>query len=335
MFFISDTLYPQRSTGELASYQKKMIRIDDHVGVAIAGLTSDARVLRWVVLSISHGCIIHLLIVMRPQQLYATKGHAIEDALRSTHSRRSDRAKHCRPSSDKHSILWKATLWCWIPRDRTRCTFLHWGQSRPTRTDNTIAIVLQETGPHLFEFSPTGNFYEYHAHSIGARSQSAKTYLEDHATEFEDCKLMISTHATLATLADQFCSLRRDLCLTGTLDELIQHGLNALRDTLQQDKNLTQQNTSIGIIGTNASGKKIPFRSLDDEAVEPYLEEMRRRQGVTTEAEAEPASASSAATADGEGSNNAQSGESSSGATGQTGGDAPTANDGDGDVQMQ
>jgi hypothetical protein len=37
----------QRSTGELASYQQKMFRIDDHVGIAIAGLTSDARVLRF------------------------------------------------------------------------------------------------------------------------------------------------------------------------------------------------------------------------------------------------------------------------------------------------
>lgn len=36
----------KRSTGELATYQKKMITIDDHVGIAIAGLTSDARVLR-------------------------------------------------------------------------------------------------------------------------------------------------------------------------------------------------------------------------------------------------------------------------------------------------
>jgi hypothetical protein len=38
----------QRSTGELASYQQKMFRIDDHVGIAIAGLTHDARVLRSV-----------------------------------------------------------------------------------------------------------------------------------------------------------------------------------------------------------------------------------------------------------------------------------------------
>lgn len=39
--------FVQRSTGELAAYQQKMIRIDDHVGIAIAGLTSDARVLRY------------------------------------------------------------------------------------------------------------------------------------------------------------------------------------------------------------------------------------------------------------------------------------------------
>ena len=37
----------QRSSGELASYQKKLIKIDEHMGIAIAGLTSDARVLRY------------------------------------------------------------------------------------------------------------------------------------------------------------------------------------------------------------------------------------------------------------------------------------------------
>lgn len=53
---------------------------------------------------------------------------------------------------------------------------------------NLIEPSLQETGPHLFEFSPAGISYEYHAHSIGARSQSAKTYLEDNYAEYEDCE---------------------------------------------------------------------------------------------------------------------------------------------------
>ena len=35
----------KRTPGELASYQKKLIAVDDHIGVAISGLTSDARVL--------------------------------------------------------------------------------------------------------------------------------------------------------------------------------------------------------------------------------------------------------------------------------------------------
>jgi 20S proteasome subunit alpha 6 len=46
--------------------------------------------------------------------------------------------------------------------------------------------MKQETGPHLFEFSPAGTAFEYYAHSIGARSQSAKTYLEKNFESFED-----------------------------------------------------------------------------------------------------------------------------------------------------
>ena len=41
----------KRQPSELASYQKKIVRIDSHVGVAFSGLTSDARVLRFVISS--------------------------------------------------------------------------------------------------------------------------------------------------------------------------------------------------------------------------------------------------------------------------------------------
>ena len=54
---------------------------------------------------------------------------------------------------------------------------------------------LQETGPHLFEFSPSGVTYEYFAMAIGARSQSAKTYLERHFEEFADCEHSIASAA--------------------------------------------------------------------------------------------------------------------------------------------
>jgi 20S proteasome subunit alpha 6 len=38
----------------------------------------------------------------------------------------------------------------------------------------------------LYECSPAGNVFDYYAVSIGARSQSAKTYLEKHFKSFED-----------------------------------------------------------------------------------------------------------------------------------------------------
>lgn len=261
----------KRSTGELASYQKKMIRIDDHVGVAIAGLTSDARVL---------------------------SNFMRQKAMQS-------RMLYARPIPVGRIVQSIA--------DRAQTNTQYYGK-RPYGV-GFLVVGEDETGPHLFEFSPTGVFYEYHAHSIGARSQSAKTYLEDHYAEFEDC----------------------------SLDDLIQHGLNALRDTLQQDKALTKQNTSIGIVGATMTGKAAKFRTLDDEAVEPYLEEMKRRQGAGAEAEAEA----------GAGDDNDQSGGSGEAAMAvegeasqtpaagaetvpeQSGANAPSASDGDGDVQMQ
>jgi 20S proteasome subunit alpha 6 len=60
--------------------------------------------------------------------------------------------------------------------------------SYPTYTPPNEFLAVQETGPHLFEFSPSGVTYEYFALAIGARSQSAKTYLEKHYEEFPDCE---------------------------------------------------------------------------------------------------------------------------------------------------
>jgi 20S proteasome subunit alpha 6 len=85
--------------------------------------------------------------------------------------------------------------------------------------------------------------------SIGARAQSAKTYLERYYTEFED----------------------------SDLDSLVKHGLCALRDTLQQDKELNIDNTSVGIVGRDQK-----FEAVDGERLQRFLgllgEETGRRE---------------------------------------------------------
>lgn len=43
----------KRASSELSAYQKKIITIDDHIGVSIAGLTADARMLRYIQYSLS------------------------------------------------------------------------------------------------------------------------------------------------------------------------------------------------------------------------------------------------------------------------------------------
>jgi 20S proteasome subunit alpha 6 len=66
---------------------------------------------------------------------------------------------------------------------------------------------------------------------------------------------------------------------SGSLGDLIQHGLHALRETLQQDKELNVNNTSIGIVGPQSEHEKVPisggsFRILENDAVEPFLKTM-------------------------------------------------------------
>jgi 20S proteasome subunit alpha 6 len=223
----------KRSTGELASYQQKMYRIDNHVGIAIAGLTSDARVLSNF---------------MRQQAM-------------------SSRMVFNRAIPVNRLVSSIA--------DKAQVNTQEYGR-RPYGV-GFLVIGEDQSGPHLFEFSPSGNAYEYYAMSIGARSQSAKTYLERHYESFPDC----------------------------TLEELITHGLHALRETLQQDKGLTTANTSIGIVGPvgahEAAGSGNVFRILEGESIDVYLKTMTPKeapggtQPPPTAGEAGPAGGNAAA----------------------------------------
>jgi 20S proteasome subunit alpha 6 len=69
----------------------------------------------------------------------------------------------------------------------------------------------------------------------------------------------------------------------GSLEELIKHGLHALRETLQQDKELTIQNTSIGITGApseHEQWKTENFRILEGDKIDVFLKSMTPKEVV-------------------------------------------------------
>jgi len=116
-----------------------------------------------------------------------------------------------------------------------------------------LVAGYDSTGPHIYQTCPSANYYECRCMAIGARSQSARTYLERHLEEFEG----------------------------SSRDQLIRHALRALRDTLAGEGELTAQNCSLAIVGEGAD-----LEVLDDAAVTPFLEgldrEDRRGRPVAT-----------------------------------------------------
>lgn len=153
--------------------------------------------------------------------------------------------------------------------------------------------------------------------SIGARSQSAKTYLETHFVDFEDCAMPSPLPPPRASQLTPSFNLSNG---AGDLPTLIKHGLHALRDTLQQDKELTPLNTSLGIIGfssptsaapaaevkpTEESGTAAPppvgsagaagfqkFVIIEGDQLQPYLDSMDPKEVI--DGEATPAAAAAA-----------------------------------------
>ncbi|KAI8920612.1 nucleophile aminohydrolase [Entophlyctis helioformis] len=200
----------KRSPGELASYQKKILKIDDHMGIAFAGLTSDARVLSNF---------------MRTE---AMKSRMIYD----------------RPLPLSRIVA--------SVGDKAQINTQRYGK-RPYGV-GLLVVGFDETGPHLYECSPSGNYFDYVAMAIGARSQSAKTYLENHFSTFAKA----------------------------SLDEIILHGLRSLRDTLQQDKELNINNCSVGVVG-----KDTKFYLVESEGLQRYLD-------MLADTEAPPAASTSA-----------------------------------------
>ncbi|KAJ3396382.1 hypothetical protein HDU92_003224 [Lobulomyces angularis] len=205
----------KRSQSELASYQNKIIKIDKHMGVAVAGLISDANILSSFMRTEA----------MKSKMLFNRPLPTLRIVTKL-----SDKAQ---VNTQKYGF-------------------------RPYGVGLLVA-GYDETGPHLFECAPSGNFFDYVAISIGARSQSAKTYLEKHYQSFEN----------------------------STMDELILHGLRSLRETLQSDKELNLNNCSIAVVGEG-----VAFHEVEGEQLQRFLD-------LLAQSDASNAPATSGAPADG------------------------------------
>lgn len=192
----------KRSTSELSAHQKKIYCIDSHVGVSIAGLTSDGRMLSKFMRTECLGSQFVYNTAMPISRLVSAVG-------------------------DKMQV----------------CTQFY--GRRPYGVGLLVA-GYDSQGPHLFQTCPSSNYYKCKAMAIGARSQSARTYLEKHLQDFADC----------------------------TVEELVQHGLIALRECLPSDAELTSKNVSIAIVGEGQE-----FVIYNDDEVQPYLEGLDSTKG--------------------------------------------------------
>ena len=119
-----------------------------------------------------------------------------------------------------------------------------------------LVAAYDQTGPHLFQTDPSGNYYEYLAMAQGSRAQSAKTYLEKHFESFHQC----------------------------SLQELLTHSVKALASALHGDLELTKENVSLSVVG-----KEQPFSILSEDDVQTYLDLADVAEGdMEEEGEEEP-----------------------------------------------
>uniref|UniRef100_A0A7S0W0Q4 Proteasome subunit alpha type n=1 Tax=Hemiselmis tepida TaxID=464990 RepID=A0A7S0W0Q4_9CRYP len=184
----------KRSHNDMSSYQKKVFKVDEHLGIAISGLTADARSL----------------------------------------------CKYMRTECLEHQYVYESPM----PVQRLvvdiadKCQTTTQGVSgRPYGVGMLIA-GYDKTGPHIFYNCPSGNYYEYKAMTIGARSQAAKTYLERHFETFEDADL----------------------------NTLIKHSLTALKES-SQNGDINSVNSCVSVVGADT-----PFTIYDGEALQPYVD---------------------------------------------------------------
>ncbi|XP_016964622.1 proteasome subunit alpha type-1 [Drosophila biarmipes] len=194
-----------KPTSELSATQRKIIPIDDHLGISIAGITADARVL----------------------------------------------SRYLRSECLNYKHSYDSTY----PVSRLITNLGNKMQTTTQRYDRRpygvglLVAGYDEKGPHIYQVTPSANFFNCKANSIGSRSQSARTYLERNLGTFLD----------------------------SSNDEIICHGILAILGTLPTDEHQSKENSGQFNITVAIVGKNQPFKILSSEENDKYLKMAKER----------------------------------------------------------
>jgi len=195
-----------KASDELSGFQKKIFKIDDHIGIGFCGLIADGR---------------SLTKTMR------------QECLRYKFS--------------KEQAMTGSRL-CGIVSAKSQQNTQQYGR-RPYGVGVIVGSYDEvDDQPHVYYLCPSGNTFDYVAHAMGARSQSAKTYLEKTYESYN----------------------------SATADELCKHALRSLRESVQdKDKGLTVDNVVVCIVGRDT-----PFMIVNEENMREFLQEVEATTAV-------------------------------------------------------
>jgi 20S proteasome subunit alpha 6 len=112
--------------------------------------------------------------------------------------------------------------------------------SRPFGVGFLVA-GYDQAGPHIFQTCPSGNYFEYKAFTIGARSQVQR------AATMHRCLLRVSAHGNFQA-SKTFLEMHVDSFANMPRDTLILQGLLALKASLQSGE-LDASNCTVAVVG--------------------------------------------------------------------------------------
>jgi len=261
----------KRSSGQLAAYQKKLFRIDDHMAIAIAGLTSDARVLSRYMQTeaLNHKFVYESPIqvgrlVLRVADSTNPPPSNWVDLISASSLLRLESQKNTQRSGSRpygvgllvigfdvnpyYSLLCSLNFLCSLCSQTHPAVNRHVSKPEHTCLRHALQAITLNTerrpsalAPNLPELTWRRNWMTLmNARRPQARNQESR----------------IAIHSSLGGKK------------TGTLPELIKHGLAALGETIgsQEETGLTTENTSVAVLGENQS-----VEILEGAQLKPYV----------------------------------------------------------------